>query len=78
MVVAPRTSGSTAGIPGGGGEGGSPRRRSMTHFPRLTGEVVVPLAVTYIIAAFAIKPPRGLPAGRGTRRMALPWTPGMP
>ena len=41
-----------------------------------TGEVVVPLAVTFSTLAIVIRPPRSLPAGSATRRMAAPSTPG--
>ena len=36
----------TPGMLGGGGVGVFPRIRSITHTPRITGEVLVPLAVT--------------------------------
>ena len=58
IVVAPRTSGSTAGTLDGGGSGGRPSSRSITNAPRGTGEVVVPLAVIFRIDACVIKPPR--------------------
>ena len=51
MVLAPRTSGSMAGMFGGGGSGGWPSKRSITNAPRGTGEVVVPLAVIFKMAA---------------------------
>ena len=51
MVFAPRTSGSMAGMLGGGGSGCRPSKRASTNAPRGTGEVVVPLAVTLRIAA---------------------------
>ena len=50
----------------------------MIHFPRSTGEVVVPLAVILSTLAWVMRPPRGLSAGSDTRRMATPFTPGMP
>jgi hypothetical protein len=78
MVVAPRTSGSTAGTFDGGGSGGWPSSRSITNAPRGTGDVVVPFAVTFRIAAWVRKPPRGEFGGRATRRMAGPLTPGIP
>ena len=37
--------------------------------PRTTGEVVVPFAVTLSTLAWVNRPPRGLSAGSGTRRM---------
>ena len=37
-------------------------QRSITKAPRGTGDVVVPLAVTFRIAACVRKPPRGQPA----------------
>src|SRR5579859_4347538 len=78
MVTAPRTSGSTAGTLGGGGSGGWPRRRAMTKAPRGTGEVVVPFAVILRMAPWVRKGPRGQSGGRETRRMEVPFTPGMP
>ena len=77
MVVAPRVSGSTAGTLGGGGGGGSPRMRSMIHAPRITGEVVVPLAVTFSTVAWVSSPPRTLSAGSFTGRSSTPSTPAM-
>ena len=41
-----RLSGSIASTPEGGGGISNPMIRSMTHLPRITGEVVVPFAVT--------------------------------
>ena len=76
MLVAPRISGSTAGTFSGGGGGRSPSSRVITHAPRFTGEVEVPLAVTLRIAPCVSKPPRGEPAGRGTGRTAEPLTGG--
>ena len=78
MVLTPRTSGSMAGMFGGGGSGGWPSRRSMTNAPRGTGEVVVPLAVILRIEACVRNPPRGESAGSATRRICDPLTPGMP
>jgi len=74
IPVAPRMSGSTAGTFSGGGGGGSPRSRAITHAPRRTGEVDVPLAVTLRTAPCVSSPPRGEPAGRGTARSADPLT----
>ena len=54
------------------------KMRSTIHLPRRTGEVVVPLAVTLRTLACVMKPPRGLSPGSCTRRMAIPFTPGMP
>ena len=50
----------------------------MIQAPRRTGEVVVPLAVTFSTLAWVSSPPRGLSAGSGTRRRATPSTPGRP
>ena len=47
IVVVPRMSGSTAGTLGGGGGLGRPMMFLSTQLPRITGEVVVPLAVTF-------------------------------
>ena len=44
-------SGSIAGTFGGGGGTGFPKMRSLTQTPRTTGDVVVPLAVTFNTAA---------------------------
>ena len=49
-----------------------PTMRSMIHLPRMTGEVVVPLAVTFRTLAWVIRPPRGLLAGSVTRRIETP------
>ena len=67
MVTAPRMSGSTALTDGGGG-GVWPRIRSVIQWPRRTGEVVVPLAVTLSTLAWVITPPRRLSAGSVTLR----------
>ena len=48
----------------------------MTQAPRMTGEVVVPLAVTLSTAACVMKPPRTLPAGKETLRSFTPSTGG--
>ena len=58
MVVAPRVSGWMAGTSAGGCGGGVPRMRSSTQAPRSTGEVVVPLAVTFSTLAIVSTPPR--------------------
>src|SRR5262249_40087590 len=71
-------SGSTAGTPEGGGDGGVPRMRSSTQAPRVTGEVLVPLAVTFSTLAMVMTPPRWLSGGNATLRNACPSTPGMP
>src|SRR4051812_30972549 len=73
-VVAPVRSGSTAGTGGGGGTG-VPSKLSRTHTPRVTGEVVVPFAVTLRRLACVITPPRTEPSGRATRRNCTPLTP---
>jgi hypothetical protein len=44
----------------------------------MTGEVVVPLAVTFKTLAWVSKPPRTLPSGKSTRRIFAPITPGTP
>ena len=41
-------------------------------------EVLVPFAVTLRTLVWVRKPPRGESAGSSTRRMAEPWTPGIP
>jgi hypothetical protein len=71
MVVAPRMSGSNAGMSGGGGDAGLPTTFSSTHLPCRMGEVVVPLAVTFKMAACVITPPRRVPAG--ARSQDRPW-----
>ena len=78
MVTAPRMSGSTAFTVGGGGRVSMPRIRSVIQWPRITGEVVVPLAVTLSTLACVIRPPRGLSGGSVDLRIATPVTPGMP
>src|SRR5204863_9899902 len=78
IVTAPRISGSIAGTLGGGGGGFWPRMRSIIHAPRNTGEVVVPLAVTFSTAAWVINPPRTLSFGSDTLRKATPSTGGNP
>ena len=64
-------------LPGVDG-GGVPRMRSSTQAPRVTGDVLVPLAVTFSTPAIVSAPPRWLPGGSGTRRNSHPLTPGMP
>ncbi len=49
-----------------------------THAPRKTGEVVVPLAVTFRMLACVRRPPRGLSGGSGTLRNSSPLTASMP
>jgi len=44
----------------------------MIHAPRTTGEVVVPFAVTFKMAACVRSPPYGLSGGSGTLRSAEP------
>ena len=46
--------------------------RSMIQAPRSTGDVEVPLAVTFKIAPCVSRPPSGLPFGTATRRIAAP------
>ena len=58
IVVAPRISGSRAETLAGGLGGGVPRIRSRTQAPRMMGDVVVPLAVTFSTPAIVITPPR--------------------
>ena len=65
-------SGSTAGTLSGGFGGGWPSSRVITQAPRITGDVFVPLAVTFWIAACVRRPPSGLPGGTGTLRTAWP------
>ena len=38
--------------------------RSMTHTPRVTGEVLVPLAETFSTLAWVSNPPRGESSGK--------------
>ena len=61
---------------GGGGVGVFPRMRSITHTPRITGEVLVPLAVTLSTLPWDRNPPLGEPAGSFTLRISIPVTPG--
>ena len=70
-------SGSTAATFFGGGGAGRPRILSKTQAPRTTGEVVVPLAVTFNTLACVNTPPRWLPAGSGVLRICSPVTPAM-
>ena len=74
----PRTGGGGGGGRPGGGGGGSPSSRVITQAPRFTGEVEVPLAVTFKMAPCVRRPPRGEPAGRGTGRTPEPLTGGSP
>jgi len=71
IVVAPRVSGSSAGTLGGGGCGGFPNSRVIIQTPRLTGEVVVPFAVTFKTLAWVSNPPRLLAGGNFTGRAKL-------
>ena len=48
----------------------------MIQAPRRTGDVVVPLAVTFNTLAWVIKPPRTLSLGNDTRRKLTPSTGG--
>ena len=73
-----RGAAASSGTSGGGGGGGVPRMFSRIHLPRLTGEVRSGLEVTVSTAASVITPPRGLSAGRSTRRNSSPSTPSMP
>ena len=78
IVMAPRISGSIAGTLAGGGGGGLPKSRVVIQAPRLTGEVVVPFAVTFNVLACVRKPPRTESFGKFTGRTATPSTFGMP
>ena len=55
-----------------------PKMRSVIQWPRSTGEVVVPFAVTLSTLAIVMMPPRSLSGGSETRRMFAPFTPEMP
>ena len=77
MVVLPRVSGSIEPTVGGGGDGGVPRMLVSTKLPRVTGDVTVPLAVVFRMAAWVSMPPRGLFLGSVTLRKCWPATPGM-
>ena len=46
----------------------------MTQAPRTIGDVVVPLAVTFRMAAWESRPPRGFDAGKFTLRGVDPLT----
>ena len=48
------------------------------HLPLMTGEVRMAGEVTVKMLPCPSRPPRGLSAGRATRRKWLPWTFGMP
>ena len=63
---------------GGGGWGGVPKSEFSTQCPRFTGEVSVPLAVTFRMLAWVIRPPRTLSAGNATRRILSPEILAMP
>ena len=69
---------SSDGIFGGGGAGGEPRMLSRMNKPRFTGEVRSGLEVTARTVPCVKMPPRGLPAGRSTRRIWSPLTPSIP
>ena len=55
-----------------------PRIRSITHTPRITGEVLVPLAVTLSTLPCDKNPPRGESTGKFTLRIPTPRIPGTP
>ena len=63
---------------GGGGGMCTPRSRSATNTPRFTGDVLVPLAVTFITAGCVQSPPKGEPSGSLISRSTLPNTSGRP
>ncbi len=53
---------------GGGGGGAAASRFSRTHLPRTTGDVRVAYEVNVRMLPWPSKPPRGLAAGKVTRR----------
>ena len=63
---------------GGGGGIAMPSNRSETHTPRLTGEVDVPLAVTFMVADCVHRPPKGVSCGKFTCGRSKPATAGKP
>ena len=65
-------SGVIASIPDGGGGTWIPIILSIIQAPRITGEVVVPLAVTLKTLACVISPPRGESFGSSTLRNLVP------
>src|SRR6185295_11000292 len=71
-------SGSTGVMLGGGGGTESPSSLRATQTPRLTGDVVVPFAVTLSTADWVQRPPSGEDSGSVTFRSSLPETPGRP
>jgi hypothetical protein len=67
---------SSAGTLGGGGGGGDPRRTSITHLPRITGDVRSATDVSTRMLPCPRMPRRD--AGSPTRRNSLPVTLSMP
>ena len=63
---------SSEGMFGGGGGGGEPRMLSRMYRPRFTGEVRSGFDVTARTVPCVRTPPRGLSAGRSTRRISSP------
>ena len=74
----PRRTSSKAGMSGGGGGVGDPRKFSRMNCPRFTGDVRLGFEVIISTAACVSSPPRGLFSGNVTRRNSLPWTSAMP
>ncbi len=70
------TESSRAGTLGGGGGGGEPIITSITHFPRITGEVRSATDVSTRTLPCVRMPRRS--GGSVTRRNAVPVTLGMP
>ena len=62
----------------GGGGGGDPRRTSITHLPRSTGEVRPAWEVRVRMLPWPSSPRRGLSAPYSTRRKCGPLMPSMP
>ena len=60
------------------GAGGVPRRFSRMNRPRFTGDVRVGFDVTTSTEPCVSSPPRGLSAGRVTRRISFPVTSAIP
>src|SRR5687767_1355610 len=70
----------SAGISGGGGEGGAPRRFPRTYFPRRTGDVrlAYDVIVRMLECPSSPRPRRGLSSAYVTRRKLFPNTFGTP